>query len=713
MTKTISILAFSILLLASCSQNRVRRGDLHYKEMSFKKAARDYEKALQYKDLPQTHAKAALAYERMNDNKNAETHYEQALRSPDAKPETKYHYALTLFANGKEEGLLWMNKYSSENPDDEMAKEWINKKTKTGEYTGYDHSKMKVELVAIEGYTAAFAAAPGNDGLFFVGEKELTATEKVNPWNGASFLDVYELKRENDSTWSKPKTIKGNLNSELHEGPLTVTPNGQTMYVTRSTLGKNRHQKLDKSEIDQLKILRFNLVEGGKWEKAEDMPFNKPNSSSMHPAICADEKTLFFVSDRIGGYGGTDLYVVRNDGGKWSEPENLGSDVNTPGNELFPYAYNKDTLFFSSNGHGGMGGLDIFVSTFNGQIWSHPLNMKEPMNTNSDDFSYFAMADGKSGYISSTRGGKDEIYSWKRLAPELLVVGQVIDIDKDPVMGAMVILYKDKIAVDSVTSDAKGHFEMPLVRDHNYTLRGHVENQKTDVVSLNTNGVASSRTFEVELKLEGPEFLVKGFVVDAKTKEKLSNVTVELHDNEGFKLDGMLSDVNGAFTFKLKRNESYKVYGARKNYFTRKVAVSTLGLKKSKTFEVQLELEVTSPETAIVLHNIYYDYEKWNIRKDAVGELDDLLSFMKDNPEAKIMLSAHTDSRGPDKYNLELSEKRAKSASDYLISKKIDKSRIQYKGYGETKLTNECKNEVKCSEEKQQANRRTEFEVIK
>jgi outer membrane protein OmpA-like peptidoglycan-associated protein len=143
------------------------------------------------------------------------------------------------------------------------------------------------------------------------------------------------------------------------------------------------------------------------------------------------------------------------------------------------------------------------------------------------------------------------------------------------------------------------------------------------------------------------------------------------------------------------------------------VSVSTIGLKESKTFEVVLELEEVKEKTTIVLNNIYYDFDKWFIRKDAVGDLDNLLRFMKDNPGTKIEMSSHTDSRGTNTYNLDLSDKRAKSAMDYLIERGVGRDRMQFKGYGETKLVNGCKDGVICTEAKHQANRRTEFTVLK
>jgi outer membrane protein OmpA-like peptidoglycan-associated protein len=267
--------------------------------------------------------------------------------------------------------------------------------------------------------------------------------------------------------------------------------------------------------------------------------------------------------------------------------------------------------------------------------------------------------------------------------------------------------------MDSILTDPNGNFEMPLDWNRDYEISGKSNKLFTDTFAISTMGLEKSDTFRVELNLQGPEFLVRGYVIDKNSKLRLSDVNVELLNADETKLNVIKTGASGEFSFKLNRNEQYSIYGNKKKYFTRMVAVSTIGLKESKTFEVVLELEEVKEKTTIVLNNIYYDFDKWFIRKDAVGDLDNLLRFMKDNPGTKIEMSSHTDSRGTNTYNLDLSDKRAKSAMDYLIERGVGRDRMQFKGYGETKLVNGCKDGVICTEAKHQANRRTEFTVLK
>jgi outer membrane protein OmpA-like peptidoglycan-associated protein/tetratricopeptide (TPR) repeat protein len=708
------ILIFSaLIMLTACRSGQISRGDAAYDNMAYKKAIKHYEKAMNGKKDPALHAKIAASYGKMNNTAKAEEHYSKALETENADAAVKLAYAKALMANGKKEaGLDAMVRYLDEHPEDANAREWALKSTKEGEFSEYHESRVKVELLDLPNFTAAFSPCPYKEYLYFTAEKNVSTDEKPNPWNGKSFLDIYRIRHASAFDLNSSESVGGQINTLLHDGPIAVDSVGQYAYVTQSALKKNNKRMLDEQDINQLKISVYKIENNGEWKLSGDLLFNESNSSTMHPSITEDGRTLFFSSDRHGGAGSADLYMVSYNGTEWGEPVSLGADINTPGNEVFPFARHKDTVFFASNGHGGMGGLDIFMSVFDGQKWSHPQNLKSPINTHFDDFSIYRNMDGKSGFFSSNRTGKDQIYSWEVRDPQFLIVGKVVDIDKDPVDHALVMLSSNN-PMDSILTDPNGNFEMPLDWNRDYEISGKSNKLFTDTFAISTMGLEKSDTFRVELNLQGPEFLVRGYVIDKNSKLRLSDVNVELLNADETKLNVIKTGASGEFSFKLNRNEQYSIYGNKKKYFTRMVAVSTVGLKESKTFEVVLELEEVKEKTTIVLNNIYYDFDKWFIRKDAVGDLDNLLRFMKDNPGTKIEMSSHTDSRGTNTYNLDLSDKRAKSAMDYLIERGVGRDRMQFKGYGETKLVNGCKDGVICTEAKHQANRRTEFTVLK
>jgi outer membrane protein OmpA-like peptidoglycan-associated protein/tetratricopeptide (TPR) repeat protein len=735
--KSLSFLMI-ILLLSACYSANITKGDAATEDLAYVKAVKYYEKAIKYKNTPEANAKLALAYEHLNNFKEAEDHFTEALKSDTISSIIKFNAAKSLISNKKvEEGKKVLREYLEDNPDDVSAREWLSDKSRKGEFLEYDTSLYTVEPIVLEEFIDAYGAYKSNGSLYFVATKPKTAGIKKNPWTGNSFTDIYKVdqiniqdmaydRQTNESgasssfpnerklhsgfVYSKPQKAISTL---LHDGSIAVNSLGTSSYVTGSYAKKNGKGLYDDDKINQLQITEYRLDIDGKWKFYRDLPINDPNSSAKHPSVTRDNSTLFFSSDRAGGEGGSDLYMSQMIDGEWSPAVNLGEKINTNGNEAFPYAYKNDTLFFASDGHGGMGGLDIFISTFDGEDWSHPKNLKAPFNSNHDDFSLFKNEDNMSGYFSSNRGGKDQIYHWYFTEPTFTLVGKVVDVDKKPSENTTIVLKENEIVIDSIQSNNVGDFSMPLDWQKEYEIYGHNKTLLTDTANASTVGRIKSDSIMVRLELEAPEFLVKGIVIDKKSKERLSGVKVELL-SMGDKIENeMLSGTKGEFLFKLDRNKAYNLYGFKKKNFSRKIAVSTVDLKESKIFEVVLELEEAKPDVPIVLQNIYYDYNKWDIRKDAEPELNNLFKFMRDNDKLRIELSSHTDSRGTHKYNYGLSRKRAESAVNYLIAKGIAADRFQFIGHGETKLINDCKDGVECSEEKHQQNRRTEFKLIK
>jgi outer membrane protein OmpA-like peptidoglycan-associated protein len=293
---------------------------------------------------------------------------------------------------------------------------------------------------------------------------------------------------------------------------------------------------------------------------------------------------------------------------------------------MFPYIHSDGTLYFSSNAHNSMGGLDVFMTYHYNDRWMQPENLNYPLNTNKDDFGYVLNADNMTGFVSSARTDKDELYEFRKNAPK-------------------------------------------------FNLFGMARKKGTDIA------------------IEG--------------------VTVEITRKSDNKVITMVSGQDGKFQYALNGEEEYHLLCTKMGCFTRTDKVSTVGLKYSENFYADFEVEDIVIGKPIVLENIYYDFDKWNIREDAALELDKLVKLLNDNPTIYIEMGSHTDARGTDQYNLVLSDKRAKATVDYLILKGIDPKRLTWKGYGETVPVNECINKVTCDEDKHQLNRRTEFKVIK
>ena len=727
-----------LLLLSACYSTNLKKGDAATEDLAYAKAVKYYEKAVKNRNTPEANAKLALAYEHLNNFNEAEEHFTEALKSDTISSMVKFNAAKSLISNKKvEEGKRILMEYLEDNPDDISAREWLSDESRKGKFLEYDSSLYKVEPIVLNEFKEVYGAYRSNGSVYFIATKPKTAGVKKNPWTGNSFTDIYKVDQINiqDMAYDRQSNEPGALGSFpnerklhsgfiysepqkaistlLHDGSIAINSLGTISYVTGSYTKKNGKGLYDSEKVNQLQITEYRLDIDGKWKFYKDLPFNEPNSSAKHPTVTKDNSTLFFSSDRVGGEGGSDLYMSQLIEGEWSPAVNLGKNINTKGNEAFPFALYKDTLFFASDGHGGMGGLDIFISTFDGNEWSHPKNLKAPFNSNHDDFSLFKNEDNLSGYFSSNRDGKDQIYYWYFTEPTFTLIGKVVDVDHKPSENTTIVLKENEVVIDSTKTNDAGDFSMPLDWQKEYEVFGHYKSLLTDTANASTVGRIKSDSILVNLELEAPEFYVKGIVIDKKSKERLSGVKVELSGANDKIENEVMSGSKGEFLFKLDRNKAYNLYGFKKNNFSRKVGVSTINLKESKTFEVVLELEEAKPDVPIVLQNIYYDYNKWNIRKDAEPELNNLYKFMSDNDKLRIELSSHTDSRGTHDYNYGLSRKRAESVVNYLIGKGIAADRFQFIGHGETKLINECKDGVQCSEEKHQQNRRTEFKLIK
>ena len=378
-----------------------------------------------------------------------------------------------------------------------------------------------------------------------------------------------------------------------------------------------------------------------KLNTPEILSFCNPHYNYAHACLSPDGNMMIFSSDMPGGKGGSDLYISFLNDQKWSDPVNLGSNLNTEKNESFPYLISEDTLYFSSEGHNSYGGLDVFYSVFDGNNWTKPYNLLSPLNSYKDDFGISFNRDKKSGFISSNRSDLDRIYSFT---------------------------------------------------------------------------------------MNRPSFKIEGKVVEKETQKAMKSIKITMTERGAIYDTIVYSDSEGKFNFPLSSNARYKVMAEEDGYFTLSYNISTRGRTNSKVFHVVFEMEKIVLNKAIVIENsgdelildndntriknIYYDFDKWDLRNDAILELDRLVWLFNDNPNLIIEISAHTDSRGSDEYNMKLSQKRASAVVDYLIDRGVNPKMLIAKGYGETQLVNKCSNGVICSEKEHQENRRSEFKVI-
>lgn len=368
-----------------------------------------------------------------------------------------------------------------------------------------------------------FGAYEHNNKVYFTSAANKgVATKHVYGWNNQPFLDIYATDKGSDTIIHHKAKIKGDINSTYHDGPLTISKDGKTMYFCRNNYSKNIGLKKDNKGVSNLKIYKSTLVDG-KWVNVEELSFNSDDYSVAHPALNNDGTKLYFASDMPGGMGGSDIYYIDLfENGSFGTPVNLGPIVNTDKNELFPFVNSEDVLFFSSDGHLGLGLLDIFgtVSDRENNIVGI-LNLGIPVNSNKDDFSFFMNNDGLSGYISSNRDdglGDDDIYAYNRIL-QLIIEGVVSNSKTNkPINKSIVsILDSNKKEIAVLESDSTGYYQLNIDRDTDYIINTKKEGYENKILQLTSKGIDDnvySITADIALtptpeKIKKPEPIIK------------------------------------------------------------------------------------------------------------------------------------------------------------------------------------------------------------
>lgn len=623
--------------------------DKYYKRYSYYEAIPLYEELLvQTPSNLRVCEKLADSYKKINDTRNAERCYAILANNPGTKPENFLFYAQALARNGKyEEAGIWYQKYGEAEPGDKRGPQfhqlYQNVNSLLADSGSFVIRKMPFNLSGSDFSPAYF----GKDIVFVSSRGKKSIIRSIYNRTSSSFLDLYIT--PGDSSNVKP--FSADLNSVYHEGPVTFSGNLDTIIFTRSNYFNKIFGKSNDG-INKLKL--FQAVWNAslnRWTNIIPLPFNNDQYSVGHPALTADGKTLYFVSDMPGSLGGTDIYVSRSvtdsQGKKtWSKPENLGPVINSSGNEMFPFADNDGNLWFASDGLPGLGGLDVFKAKKTIDGFEAPVNPGYPLNTRFDDFGYITQNSGIDGYISSGRNnlpGNDDIFSIRFNAP--------------------------KKAPETI----KPIIEKPVLK-----------------------------------------FTVTGRVYSADKLTPFPNSTVYLTNKADLTVKQATCDGNGNFSFDLKPESDYSVRvdvsSPGSKCSSNSSEFSTKGLTSDAVFNQSFPVFCVGD--VIKVENIYYDLGKYNIRQDAALELDKLFDIMKSYPLMKIELRSHTDSRGTPSSNMILSDKRANAAAEYLFSKGISRDRITGKGYGDTMPLNKCVKGVKCTEEEYKINRRTEFKIL-
>ncbi|MBI1228451.1 MAG: OmpA family protein [Bacteroidetes bacterium] len=573
------------------------------------------------------------------------------------------------------------------------------------------------------------------------------------------FFDLYYADLNPNGMPSEPWFFSPNLNSKLHEGPVSFGPDYQTIYFTRNEMKNGKAVTGNNGEVN----LQIYMADKSPtdWINLRSLPFNGDDYNCAHPTLTADGNHLYFSSNMPGGYGGMDLYRSDKVNGQWGWPVNLGSAINTPGNEVFPYIHNSGTLFFSSDGHGGFGGLDLFMTNTPDKA-TEITNIGAPFNSEEDDLGFLLDNEGKTGYFASGRSegeGKDDIYYFNlpnSLVPSAdfnlaVVVSDAISGINIPSASVYVFdgtnegymenseLYDLELA----PSGENGEMKMTLVRKPDDQLGEPTAYTHTDgqvLLNLQTNhnyvlyvikpGYASKEVKystinhkenydRLEIKLQPQNCVpMNGLVLNGKTGQGVPSAVITIENDCGETVEYVYTNLEGQFNFCLPKNCNYTLTSTKEGFEKGMAAVTTRDNSAALSPTIimnpmnDMANQPVSKGAVIVLDKIYYDFDQSYIRKGAARDLDALVVLMKRYPSMKVEMVAHTDSRGTDEYNMALSQRRAKSAYNYVVNRGMDPSRINATGVGEQYPRNNCKDGVACNETEYQYNRRTEIRIV-
>jgi outer membrane protein OmpA-like peptidoglycan-associated protein len=551
----------------------------------------------------------------------------------------------------------------------------------------------------------------------------------ANDTRTAGYYGIYFRKNGMDTIYFKRDVNSFNaFNTKFHEGPVAFNKTKDVIIFTRNNFHQGKFKK-DGQGVNRLKLFMAKKS-GNGWGSPKEVPFNSDAYSVGHPAFDESNQFLYFASDMPGGSGGSDLYRVAYNDGVFGNPENLGDKVNTDGNELFPFVA-KDILYLASDGHGGLGGLDLMAVSL--KNYSQQKNMGYPINTNKDDFGLLIDESGKEGFVSSNRnriGLDDDIYYFTRTKPVSFTTPlRVLVVDRatqNPIPMANVV--PENSSLPPCITDNEGYCVFDAEPNNTHSFVGKKDKYLDGSSSIDLKEDLQDALVKIYLDEFGnslyclvkergtnlPLSEVKVTVTNKKTGEKfIEEVTSGLGELRRQLANTKVGDVLN-YTFRFE-HPGYLSKTANFNYTIEKQGeIPVHELMDINLDKIELGTDVGK---LIKINPIYFDLNKDNIRKDAAVELEKIVQVLKDNPTMVIELGSHTDCRSTAQYNMALSDRRAKSSAQYVISKGIDKSRIYGKGFGETKHVNGCACEgaVKpnCSEAEHQLNRRTEFIIVK
>lgn len=609
----------------STPQERIKHADDLFKRYEFVEAVEHYTKLVRGEKTDNyVMIQLAESYYHLFNTVESAKWYAKAIEvNPNQDPEVYYKYAQMLKASGRyESSNKVMKKFADLKPEDSRAIDFLKEpdyipalRSQEALFTFEDSRMNHSQFSDFGGILTA------DNILYFASARD--ESKRKYGWNDQPFLNVYAATYVADEEKFKDIKPVDELNTKHHDGPTTITADGQTMFFATESFRGGKYEKDKKNRLKKGKVSVYRAkYSGKKWTDIEPVPFNSPNYMVSNPAVSPDGKTLYFASDMPGTVGDMDIWRVDlHEDGTYGTPENMGTIINTEGRESFPFVSEDGKLIFASDSHRGFGGLDLYMFDLtdpNAKV----RNIGDPINTAKDDFHLSYYPEKGVGFLSTNRVGRDDIYKVRPVCVTEMVVT----------------------------------------------------------------------------------------VKDVKTGAIIKNAQVAILDYDKNIIETRFTDAYGIVRYDTDCNKVFALQVEGEGYESRDVELQKWGNGK---YPIDVELrpiEMIVIDKKIILGDVYFEFNKSNITQQGAFELNKLVQILQRNPNMRIKIESHTDNRGSDVYNLKLSDERARSTMQYVVSKGISPNRLQAKGYGESSPKVDCGEN--CNEEQHAINRRSEFIIL-
>jgi outer membrane protein OmpA-like peptidoglycan-associated protein len=714
-----NIIAFlsCLLILAAqttqAQQAQLTKAEKLYDRFAYAEAIPHFEEYLESADLADSlnapiQIKLARSYKLTQQYPQSVRVFEQAI-SEQSEPSEIIDFASVLRINGRcEEAISWLRILEDRQLEDPRIVSGI----RACEQESAQLEPYTIEAIPFNSSANECGPVFLPEGLMFSSARQEENDSKgVDAWTGGEYFDLFlGSLEEPDSAITRPN---GELNGAFHDGPAAWDDESLKLFLTRSHRFKDGLGSQRGKSFVGLAIYESTQGENG-WTEPKQVEFPNFDQICVHPAPSPGAKFMVFASTADSGYGGFDLYVSYRDGQLWSPPMNLGPRINGPGDELYPHIGLDSTLYFSSDGRIGLGGFDIYKAAFDGENWHHAEAMGKPINSAYDDFGLVWEGETQFGVMVSNRpgaAGGDDLYQIIR-QETVSVIGWILDKDSIPIPNASVRVRSQEGEDFIIEANEAARFNLDMLAGGYYELSVDLEGFKPEKIVYQPLSQERSDEDPPTFVLEYLKIPLDGMVLQRTTGFPVGESSAELHNLDDGTSESIPVDSSGRFRAWLEPDKDYVLEADKEFYLGDPVDLNTDGMEPGESLDVLVEMSALSQDLVFDMADIYYDYGSFQINEKAERGLNRLYDFMLDYPNMRIELSSHTDSRSSDGFNLELSQKRADAVKEFMVGRGIESDRIEAVGYGETRPRNFCTNDIECSEELHQMNRRTEIKIL-